>query len=103
MATSNNTENKLITTQGEAWKGYTIDELKYHRAVSLVKLEMQKARLAESFTAVTGTLAETRSRIFGSSGKRFDGKLKFVNYLILGYKSMKTAVNLWNSFKRKRR
>lgn len=98
------TENKLIDGNAkQEWRGYTIDELKYLRAVALVKLEMQKGRLAESFKAATGSLAETKSRLLGTKGKRFTGKLKYFNYLIIGYKSVRTAINLWRSFKGKRR
>ena len=106
MATTDNTENKLPggDAAGGVWRGYTIDELKYRRAVALVKLEMQKGRLAESFNATTGALAETRSKILGGGGgKRFAGKLKYINYLIIGYKSVRTAIGLWRSFKGKKR
>ena len=41
--------------------------------------------------------------LLGTKGKRFTGKLKYFNYLIIGYKSVRTAINLWRSFKGKRR
>lgn len=100
----NNAETNLTTpTQAAEWKGYTIDELKYHRAVALVKLELHKGALAKSVTTTTETISATRNRIFGGTGKKFSGKLKFLNYIIIGYKSASTAINLWNTFKRKRK
>ena len=98
------TENKLIDGNAkQEWRGYTIDELKYRRAVALVKLEMQKGRLAESFKAATGSLAETKIAPARYKGQTVYRKLKYFNYLIIGYKSVRTAINLWRSFKGKRR
>lgn len=94
---TNMQENANATRQ--EWRGYDIDELRYHRAVALVKLEMQRARLAESAQSVTGAVVAMRDNL---SGKRFSGRLKFLNYIVIGYKSMRTVVGLWNTFKRKR-
>ncbi len=91
-----------MTDDKNTWKGYSIDELKYHRAVALVKLEIQKESLAQSIGTATGSLTAVRKRIFGQSGKRFSGKLKFLNYIIIGYKSVHTVIKLWNTFKLKR-
>ena len=79
MATDH-TRNKLIDTDDAKWRGYSIDELKYRRAVALVKLEMQKTMLAGSVKSVTNSISDTKARLLGATGKRFEGKLKFVNY-----------------------
>ncbi len=102
MATDH-TRNKLIDTDDAKWRGYSIDELKYRRAVALVKLEMQKTMLAGSVKSVTNSISDTKARLLGATGKRFEGKLKFVNYLVVGYKSMRMAMNLWNTFKSKKK
>ena len=37
-----NTNNNLEQDNANTWNGVTIDELKYMRAASLIRLEMQK-------------------------------------------------------------
>ena len=96
--TTNTPENNSKMQQ--EWKGYDIDELRFHRAVALVKLEVQRAKLAESAQTVTGALSAARNNI---AGKRFTGRLKFLNYIIVGYKSMCAVIGLWNTFKRNKR
>lgn len=64
--------------------------------MSLIRLEMQKTMLAGSFKSATGALSVAKQQLTGN----IDGKLKFANYLLIGYKSMKTAMKLWNSFKK---
>ena len=97
MATmTDNTRSCLPAAAGEKWHGYTIDELRHRRAVSLVRLEMQKAMLAGSFKSATGALSVAKQQLTGN----IDGKLKFANYLLIGYKSVKVAMKMWNTFKR---
>lgn len=98
------TENRLTADDEKLqWKGCTIDELRYRRALTLVKLEMQKSRLSESFGAVTGKITAARTGITGLLGGRFDGKWKFLNYVVMGYRSMRIAMDLWGIFRRKKR
>lgn len=65
------------------WKGYSIDELRYQRAYTLARLEIQKEKITSSF-----------SRFYSSSSggfgngliKKITGSLNYVDYALLAYK-----------------
>lgn len=72
----------------QKWKGYTLDELRYRRALTGVAIEIEKDRLSRSISSlVPGAL---KSRTSGASmlSKAF-GALSYVDYAILGWKLFK--------------
>ncbi|MGM9804727.1 MAG: hypothetical protein ACI308_11200 [Muribaculaceae bacterium] len=74
-----------VSTQAQ-WGGYTIDELRYRRMVTLVKLESQKALLANRIKPVKKPASSKGVLGFtGSLIKRISGKMNIVDYLLIGY------------------
>lgn len=89
-------------SQEPVWNGYTIDELKYQRAIALVKLELQKEVLENSVKGLNASVITTNNKYLSSIFKgKFTGKLRYVNYLITGYKVSKMFMYLWKSFRKK--
>ena len=99
---SNVNVEKTVTGEELAWKGYTIDELKYQRAIALVKLELQKEMLVNSVKGLRASGITTNNKYLSSIlNGRFTGKLRYVNYLVAGYKVSKMFMYLWKSFRKK--
>ncbi len=98
----NSGSEKTVTSQELEWNGYTVDELKYHRAIALVKLELQKEVLGNAMKVMNTSVMTTNNKYISSifNGK-FSGKLRYVNYLVAGYKVSKMFMYLWKSFRKK--
>ena len=54
MNSENNVNAALPAQSEQPWTGYGVDELRYRRALALVRLESQKALLVERFFSVPG-------------------------------------------------
>lgn len=93
---------KTVTSQELEWKGYTVDELKYQRAIALVKLELQKEVLGNAAKVMNASAMTTNNKYLSAilNGK-FSGKLRYVNYLVAGYRVSKMFMYLWKSFRKK--
>ena len=64
------------------WKGYTIDELRYQKALALLKLEVQKERFSLMKTRLVSFPDTGVGKMFG---KLFSSS-KAITYVIAGYK-----------------
>lgn len=84
---------------GESWRGYTLDELKQRRVVALVKRELSREKLAAGFNQARGnfTANGVRGMLFS---KDTVAKLKFTDYLLLGWKVVKGIYRFRNRNKR---
>ncbi len=84
--------NAALPAQSEQpWTGYGVDELRYRRALALVRLESQKALLVERFSSKPKSNA---NRPFGMMSGLFQSKLTFVDYVLLGYNLSKLLLRL---------
>ena len=77
-------------------KGKTLEELRFQRAITLVRLEMQKDLLRQKFQPIYAN--NTVGGVWGLLSKSKDGKASKMGYLMLGFKVTKMACRLWNAW-----
>lgn len=68
------------------WKGYTIDELRYQRALNSARLEIQKERLLNEFDTMKGTFGVMQPT--GILGKMLKS-LNFIDYGIIAFQTVR--------------
>ncbi len=92
------------TPTEQPFKGYTLDELRYQRALVLLKKEFSKQQLTESFkqikansplVAFNGTKG-TKSSIVGKILKSLD----YMDYAMMGYSLFKSIRKFTSKFKK---
>ena len=78
------------------WEGYTLEQLRFHRALALIKLENEKAilthkvnRQLEQFKSNTSATSVT-----GNVLKLISGRLKWVDYALIGFNIAKLVTRL---------
>ena len=79
------------------WNGLTIDELRFMRASSLIRLEIQKEYLKRKIGETT-PFGKSSSR--GSLLYDFSNKLTLVQKMILVFKGIRVVTSLISFFKR---
>lgn len=91
------TDNTINTSKSSsnAWTGVTIEELKYMRAVALIKLEMQKELLKKKASKTLPQSNTTSQGIIGNINK----KLTLVQKIILIMKGVRLASGVISFFK----
>lgn len=77
------------TLSPKKWRGYTLDELRYRRALTSVAVEIEKDRMARALSgAVPNVLRGGRgSRRFMLS--KIFGALSYMDYLVLGWRLLR--------------
>ncbi len=79
-------EKKYDVTMEEVkpWKGYTLDEIRYQRVLTLARIEMEKVKLVSAYeTALHGDkLQKTTTSIVG----RMFGVLNYFDYGLIAYR-----------------
>lgn len=80
------------------WKGYTLEELQYQKALVLVRLEMQKERLSGlKESLVNGSKTNVVSRLWG----QYSANKNVIQYAIVGFKMFQTVRKILKRFRRK--
>ena len=86
------------SSKGE-WRGYTLEELRYKRALSVIELEVEKEKMSEFVQSTKDRTSQYGIRgLFGN--KKILSRLKFADYLFLG---AKLSGFLYKRWKNKRR
>ncbi len=80
------------------WNGYTIDELRYKRALTTARLDIQKERLLNQVNAVKGSFGMLEGR--GIVGKMLRS-LNYIDYAVLAFQAVGRIRALLVSRKRK--
>lgn len=75
------------------WKGYTLDELRYRRALTCVAIEIEKDRIGRTVSGIVPQALKTRSSGTSMLSKAL-GALSYVDYAILGWKLFKKIKSL---------
>lgn len=83
----------MIETNKE-WNGYTLEELRFRRMLSMAKFELGKASLMSEVQSVTSGRA-VKSSIFS----KITGALSYADYAILAFRLGRNALRL---FRRRR-
>lgn len=96
---------ELISSQNTSpspWNGYSLDELRYQRAVVLTRLEIQKGRMLQQVQS-SGINGDSAARGFaGAILKKFFGNMSFIDYIFIGFKVTKTAMKFIQMLKGKK-
>lgn len=79
------------------WQGYTIDELRYQRALTSARLEIQKERLLNSFDTMRGTFGTMQPT--GIVGKMLKS-LSLIDYGIIAFRLFNRVSAITRSFRR---
>lgn len=85
---------EIIDNNDEQWGGYTLAELKYKRALFLVRTKIQKDVMLQSMQNFVQEDV-TPQGVGGSIVKSLIGRLTVVDYLLIGYKIMRKGAKLW--------
>lgn len=86
-----------------SWRGYTIEELRYRRALVLLKLEAQKEKLARDYremvaggvVPMTGTSRNIMTKLMGA--------LDYFDYAYIAYKAGGRLLNIVRALRRRKR
>lgn len=82
------------------WNGYTIDDLRYRRAVNHVKIEMARQQLAAKVAGATSMRALGSLKGGRLLGRLMSGLSAF-DYALLAYQGARQAVRLYRLFHRR--
>ncbi len=95
--TNNNSKPAASGKDETQWKGYTLEQLRFQRALAAIKSEVAKERIAAKLSQAKeqASSGNVRSLLFGHE---VIGRLKAVDYLLIGYKVSKLSYKLWHKF-----
>lgn len=105
--TKKNVSEKLLDQEG-VFKGYTMEELRYRRALLLLKKEFLKEKAIAEVLSVKENIpiVNGKSPLTGTPngiiGKLLKG-LSFADYVMLGFQVVKIGGKLKNLFKKKKK
>lgn len=89
-------EKKSPTHEEDGWKGYTLDELRYQRAVALARIEMEREKMAvKAYDLRQNMPVVGRSGLMG----KIMGSLSYVDYIVLAFKLTRSLSRI---FRRRR-
>ncbi len=75
------------------WRGYTLDELRYRRALTAVAIEIEKDRICRSMSETVPSAMKQRSSGASMLSKML-GALNYVDYAVLGWRMIKVIKGL---------
>lgn len=81
------------------WQGYTIDELRYQRALTSARLEIQRERLLNQVNAVRGQFGTLEGR--GIMGKMLRS-LNYVDYAVIAFQTVGRIRSMFKGLRRHR-
>ncbi len=78
------------------WEGYTLEQLRFQRALALIKLENEKAILTHKVNRQLEQLKSNTSAtgVTGNVLKLISGRLKWVDYALIGFNIAKFITRL---------
>lgn len=80
------------------WSGYSLDELRYRRAVMSVKLEIEKERLSEIYQTTVGKVFNP-GRMESGIMSHINNFFSFVDYGAMAYNLIKKMINIYKNIK----
>lgn len=93
----------------EAFEGYTLDEIRHHRALMSVRKEFAKAKAFENLDALKdhnpfgpNSKMKAASRL-GSLPVKLVKGLNYTDYIMLGLSTFSTARKLFSLFRKKKK
>lgn len=91
-------KRKALPHETESWNGYTLDELRYQRAYTSARMEIQRAELQRNISSfsLTGSGPNVNSGILG---KMFNS----LGYIDIGIFAFKMGRRIFRIFRRLKR
>ncbi|MBD5300694.1 MAG: hypothetical protein K2M71_04595 [Duncaniella sp.] len=93
---SNNT--KALPHDKPEWKGYTLDELRYMRAYTMARLEINKEHLQHNVVSMKDYSPVSKSGMLG----KLLGTLSYIDIALLTYRIGSRAFKTVRFFRKKR-
>lgn len=87
--------NSILPHNPDSWKGYTLDEIRYKRAVNILKMEVTRERMASKKPGSSGS-----GSFYGSLLTRVFKSLSMAEYAFFFFKGIKQAEKLVRLFRR---
>ncbi len=90
--------NNLNVTPNPEWKGLTLEELRFRRAMALVRCQLSREAMQTSVEDVKEQVNTNgvRSLLFTNKTTM---RLKKVDMLLLGFKAARTIYSLWRKMR----
>lgn len=87
-----------ICDESREWKGLTLEDIRYRRAINHVKMEIEKERLMSETSQLVGN---TTQGLFSSSMARklFSG-FSYLNYGVLAFQVFRQFQKVYRLFRR---
>lgn len=77
--------------ENKEWKGYTLDELKFRRLLSMTKLEIEKNSIAQHFDNMrAGRLAKGQGWL-----TKVTGALNYLDYAAIGFTVVRKLIRIF--------
>ncbi len=92
-------DNKIMPHHAETWNGYTLDELRYQRALNMARLEIEKEKL----TAATSEMKRGLPSLSTGHGilSKIAGSLSYIDYAVLAFRLFRTASKAFRGLRRR--
>ena len=90
-------KKKLLPHSQEGWEGYTMDEMMYQKAFLLARMEVAKARLANSVDEMRSGFPGVSK---GSMWSKLLNSFSYVDYAILAFKLGSKVTRLVRALRR---
>lgn len=100
-----NLPNKIISPEVSHFKGYSLEELRYQRALVALQKEFSKSKVTHSARKVqkmgfTGFTSPSGGKSMGLIGKFITG-MSYLDYAMLGFSLFKSAKKVISFVKKK--
>lgn len=96
-----NTNNKSTAAPRQAeevvWRGFTLEEIQYQKALTLVRIEMQKERLIAMKSKVAESVVPTT--VLSGIMEKFSTNKGIIAYAFAGFKLYKIIKGIYQKFR----
>lgn len=87
-------------SESNEWQGYTLEEMRYQRAASLARCVIARQAISERFNSEVGLKPTKAQNAVYSFLGTVTGNIKFIEYVVLGFKIYKSLFGIWKRFRR---
>ncbi len=96
MSTKMKKLHPAMSVPKKDWKGYTLSELRFQRALTLVRMDMASERLKRSSQIFDTHLNQV---VAGNIFLRLFSNINFAEYAAIGIRTLRTVVRFWQAFR----
>ncbi len=88
----------FVDYKDENWTGYTLEELRYQRAMILARIEMEKQGIVHGFQHAKESIPLISGGRKGLVGKLL-GSLSYIDYALLAFRAVRSVSKLFHRHK----